>query len=795
MGLNSGWEFTGEWSDAFLAGEPLECRTVELPHTCALTPYNCFDESIYQMLCGYRRRIRVPEAWAGKRVFLNVGAAAHRARVYVNGKLLNEHNCGYTAFRTELTSELKPNEEALIAISVDSRECLDIPPFGFVIDYMTYGGIYREASLEIREQTHISDVFVMADAEGEAACKAAVSGECKGFALRRSIIFNGEIVAADEHRLEALYSEPVEEGDEFTLPKLTVKEAKLWDIDSPSLYVQRTELIKDGSVLDSVETRFGFRTAQFKAEGFFLNGKRIKLRGLNRHQSYPYIGYAAPASIQRFDADILKNELGCNAVRTSHYPQSQHFTDRCDELGLLVFTEIPGWQHIGGDEWKKQAVQNTVEMVEQYRNHPSVILWGVRINESRDDDGLYNRTNAIAHALDPTRQTGGVRCYKKGSLLEDVFTYNDFFHDGTNAGVEKKKKVTPDIKKPYLVTEYNGHMFPTKAFDCEEHRLDHALRHANVLNAVAGEDDIAGSFGWCMADYNTHRDFGSGDRICYHGVCDMFRNKKLAAAVYASQQEQEPVLEISSSMDIGEHPAANRGKLYAFTNADSVRLYKNGRFIKEFAAAGKQYSSLLHPPIEIDDLIGSLIDDESFAPKQAEYVRDLINYSSRYGFSHLKPKHLLRAAWLMLRYRMSFEDAYALYGKYNSNWGDEATLYRFDAIKGGETVRSVFKGPMRELRLNAEASSYELCEGMTYDAALIRITMRDEHDNVQPYYNEAVLLETEGPIELIGPRIAQLRGGMGGAYIKTRGEAGEAKLRLIPLSGAPAELDFTVKIL
>lgn len=98
------------------------------------------------------------------------------------------------------------------------------------------------------------------------------------------------------------------------------------------------------------------------------------------------MGYAAPASMQIFDADILKRELGVNAVRTSHYPQSQDFIRRCDEIGLLVFTEFPGWQHIGDEEWKRQAVQNLKEMIVQYRNHPSIILWGVRINESQDDD-------------------------------------------------------------------------------------------------------------------------------------------------------------------------------------------------------------------------------------------------------------------------------------------------------------------------------------------------------------------------------------------------------------------------
>lgn len=102
--------------------------------------------------------------------------------------------------------------------------------------------------------------------------------------------------------------------------------------------------MRGGEVVDEKSLRFGFRTVRFENDGFYLNGQRIKLRGLNRHQSYAYVGYAMPKSVQELDAEILKNELGVNAVRTSHYPQSQHFISRCDELGLLVFTEIPGWR-------------------------------------------------------------------------------------------------------------------------------------------------------------------------------------------------------------------------------------------------------------------------------------------------------------------------------------------------------------------------------------------------------------------------------------------------------------------
>jgi beta-galactosidase len=543
-----------------------------------------------------------------------------------------------------------------------------------------------------------------------------------------------------------------------------------------------------------VETRIGFRDAQFRTDGFYLNGKKIKLRGLNRHQSYPYTGYAMPASVQRYDADILKNELGCNIVRTSHYPQSPHFIDRCDELGLLVFTEIPGWQHIGGEAWKDQAVKNVEDMVRQYRNHPSIILWGVRINESRDDDALYTRTNTLAHELDPSRQTGGVRCIMKSNLLEDVYTYNDFIHDGNAAGCKKKQAVTSDLNKPYMVTEYNGHMFPTKAFDTEEHRLEHAVRHAVVLNAIAAEEDIAGSTGWCMFDYNTHKDFGSGDRICYHGVLDMFRNHKLAADVYASQGLREPVLSVSTSMNIGEHPAAFRGRVLAFTNADSVRMYRNGTLIREFKPEDSAFPHLPHPPLEIDDFIGDEIrEKEHFAPRQAEYITELINYASRYGYSHLPVELKRKMIWLKLRYGMKFSDAEVLYNKYTNNWGDAAAEYRFDAVKDGAVVASVTKAAVQSLRLHAEVSNSILNDGETYDAALVRITARDQNGNLLPFYQEAVTLETEGPIRLIGPEQAMLRGGMGGTFVRTVGVSGDAVLTLSAPGAEPVKLAFSVR--
>ncbi len=821
--LNDGWGFTKEYTEELLSGTfSGELEKVRLPHTVVETPYNYFDESIYQMVSGYRRIIEAPEEWQGKAVLLTIEAAGHYAEVYLNGEMVISHSNGYTAFTVDLADKLQYGKENCLVVKVDSRESLNIPPFGYVIDYMTYGGLYREVYIDIKEKTYIKDIFVkpvIPDEEilpGEEVSGGKMKERLRSFTFTGKVDYSLTLSDVSEEDLEnSIYKvkqtvyavtidgslgneiitkeaefNPYEDGSTVMKGSIDVQDVSLWDVTSPKLYMVKTLLTKGETVVDEKKVKFGWRKAEFRRDGFFLNGRKLKIRGLNRHQSYPYVGYAMPESMQRLDADIMKFELGLNAARTSHYPQSHYFLDECDRIGLMVFTEIPGWQHIGDDSWKEQAVRNTEEMILEYRNHTSIILWGVRINESQDDDELYARTNDVAHKLDPTRPTGGVRFIKKSHLLEDVYTYNDFVHSGKNQGVDKKSVVTPDVTKPYLISEYNGHMFPTKAFDDEEHRQEHALRHANVLDAVNENRDICGSFGWCMFDYNTHKDFGSGDRICYHGVMDMFRNPKLAAAVYSMHQTKTPVLEVSSSFDIGEHPAGNKGNLYIFTNADSVKMYKNDKFIKEYTHKDSPYKNLRYAPILIDDYIGDAIEEnEDFSPNQAKTIKELLNYTARYGQDYpvnMKAK-MVKALTV---YRMTFADAVDLYGKYVGDWGGAATTFRFEAIRNGEVVKTVTRSAVTKLCITAKISRQELVEGNTYDAALVRIMVCDQFGNVAPFYSEPVQIVTEGPIEVIGPSYALMRGGMGGTMIRTTGQKGAAK---ITLKAAQTE-DITINL-
>lgn len=794
--LNEGWKFSERFEQAMCDTDynDASMKAVRLPHTNREVPFHYFDEHAYQMVCGYRRTFAAKPEWKNKRVFVTFEGVAHTANVFLNGKKLAEHHCGYTAFTAELTDALIWETENVLAVEVDTTEQQNIPPFGFVVDYMTYGGIYRDVYLEIKEQSYISDVFARArfengvtphttEAQLVSTIEIAVGDHGdKAFYARQFLVDGTKALPLGETKLGLGKTEIISK----------VKDITLWTLEEPKCYLLKTELVSNGKVLDAYDVKFGFRKTEFRADGFYLNGVKTRIRGLNRHQSYPYVGYAMPESMQRQDAEILKKELGCNAVRTSHYPQSHYFIDACDSIGLLVFMEFPGWQHIGDHEWKEQALHNLKEMITEFRNHPSIMLWGVRINESQDDDAFYKKTNELAHSLDDSRQTGGVRAHKKSHLFEDVYTYNDFIHDGTNPGCEPKDKVTSDREKGYLISEYNGHMYPTKAYDGEEHRVQHALRHANVLDAVLGHNDIAGSFGWCMFDYNTHKDFGSGDRICYHGVMDMFRNPKLAAAVYACEQEAEPVLELSSSMDIGEHPGCNRGRTFIFSNADSVKMYKNGKFIKEYRTSDSPYKNLKHGPIVIDDYIGEELEkNEPFSKKQAGLLKEALNYVAMHGYQF--PPHIL---WIgikcMVLYHMHFGDAVRLYNKYIGDWGGTSTVYRFEAIKDGKVVKTITKEPMTKAHLKVRASAAELREQNSYDVAEVRISMMDENNNQLYFYNDPLVLKTEGPIELIGPKVIAMQGGMTGAYVKTVGKSGKAALTIESTTGQKETVEFMV---
>lgn len=486
--FNENWTFS-EGFDASNAGIMQEGEIVHLPHNAHDLPLTYFDETEYQRAFLYQKRLPWGEEFEGREVSLVCDGAMADAEVFVNGIKVAQHRDGYTPFEVRLTKILD-RDNNILSIKVDGSENPEIPPFGGQIDYLTYAGIYRDIWLKITDPVSISSVKVETENTLDPLKTAVVqvlmdNPQNRTIAGRVEVDLigpEGEIIASLE---QLVY------GPEANFRFEDMANLSLWTLENPVLYKVAVRLVCDNGGRDDVTIPFGYRTAEFTPEGFKINGNPLKLRGLNRHQSFPYVGYAMGRRAQERDAEILRHDLKCNVVRCSHYPQSPYFLDHCDRIGLLVIEEIPGWQHIGGRLWKAETVENVRRMVTRDWNHPSIIMWGVRVNESADDPVLYGETNALARRLDPSRATGGIRCIEHSELLEDVYTMNDFFHGARD---DFRKDRAPDALRnprdvtglaedvPYLVTEFNGHMFPTKRWDNEERQAEHVMRYLQVLN-------------------------------------------------------------------------------------------------------------------------------------------------------------------------------------------------------------------------------------------------------------------------------------------------------------------------
>jgi beta-galactosidase len=717
--LNHKWLYSGKPAAANVS--EISMSSVTIPHTNKMLPWHGFDDKEYEFISSYKRHFRLPADLRGKRIFVDFGGVMTAAKVSINGKMLGEYKGGYNPFSFELTNDINWKGDNLLAVEVDSTERKDIPPFGNLVDYLTFGGIYRDVAIRAVPEVFIENVFAkpvnvlrndrslniklqlnLGNGVVEGASTPELDRAMKALFLPADLSVETEL--RDGNKVIASKTvENISGTLDSGIVLTDLDNTELWDTQNPKLYNVQVRLLQNKKVLDHYETRIGFREAKFTPEGFYLNGKHLKLRGLNRHQTFPYVGQAAPARVQKRDAWILRKELHCNIVRTSHYPQSTHFLDACDEYGLLVLEEIPGWQHIGDKDWQDLVVHNVDKMITRDWNHPSIILWGVRVNESGDNHDLYTKTNALAHSLDDSRQTGGIR-YRYGSeRLEDVFTMNDFGFP-----------LRPPNHPLYLNTEFSGHMYPTKRGDNVERVREHTHRHARVHDQLASDDKYAGGLGWCAFDYNTHDYFGSGDRICYHGVSDIFRIPKPAAGFYMSQCEpsEQVVLEPAFDWARGDENETFSNALVC-SNCEKLKYYIGDRLIGEVGPDRKTYPSLKYAPFSI-----------------------------------------------------------SLHDGIGKGWEDLRIEGYIDGKKVIERKMSA-RGVDREF--HAAADDKELyADGIDMTRVVFKVT--DEFGNIRPFANAGISLSAEGPGEIVGENPFALFGGVGAVWIKTKQATGVIRL-------------------
>jgi len=695
---------------------------IEIPHNAKDTPFNYFDETELHHSFSYHHIINCDQNMLDKTQVLHFEGALANAVVYVNGQKCATHSDGYTPFDAVISAYLKLGDN-LITVTIDGAENKDIPPFGGAIDYLCYPGIYRNVTLTSYDSVRIKNVKASArDVLTKPSLE--VSTTLQYFStFKHSLSLLVELIDP-KNEIKAQSRFTVDNGETaFPICFDNLTDIELWDTENPVLYQVRVSII-DPAIEDTFVFKTGFRDINFSNDGFFLNGSRLQLIGINRHQSYPYVGYAMGERAQSLDAEIIRNEYGFNMVRTSHYPQAPCFLDRCDELGLLVFEEIPGWQHVGDKAWQQRSLDNVKAMIERDWNHPSIVIWGVRINESEDSSDFYLQSNALARELDDTRQTGGVRCIENSEFLEDVYTMNDFILGDCEEALRDPRLVTGlDHDVPYLVTEYAGHMYPTKRYDCEAWQSEHVMRHLRVLDASQADKRISGAISWCLFDYNTHRDFGSGDKVCYHGVSDMFRIPKFAANVYSSQLEPhvKAVLEPVTYWTRGERPEAAALPLIILTNCDKVEIQIGNSKPAFFYPDKQRFAHLSHPPIIIDQ----------------HNVGD-----------------------------------FPLGG-----WGHAWSDVEFRGYCGQEIMieKTLSSSPLPcNLDINLQT---DVLKAHCADSARVILKALDQHGQLLPYLDDILSVSTSDNLQLLGPSQLVLKGGAIGFWVRAY-EVGEATISI-----------------
>ena len=634
--LDRDWLFAGKIDPAASAAASDSYggfARVTLPHCVVPLSWQNWDASSWEGVFLYRRHFSAPEEFSNRRVFLKFDGVMVTANPSINGTPLPTHKGGYLPFSYELTSLLKKGEN-VIDLNVDSR-FQNVPPEGSprgmsAVDYFVPGGIIRGVSICAVPQIFISDVFAkpMDVLKPERRVEICVQIDAAVVPTRpvhlEVKLMDGDQVVSSTRKSAAI-TQAGKVDASLTLSGLSA--VKLWDVDAPHLYDFVVTLTMDGEPVHDYRSRIGFRDASFTVDGFFLNGRRLRLFGLNRHEIYPYVGYAMAPRMIRRDAEIIRNEFHCNIVRCSHYPQSEAFFEACDELGLMVWEETPGWGYVGDAAFEDLVVENVGDMIRRDRNHASIVIWGVRVNESRNDQPLYRRTTALAKSLDDSRpDSGSMTGFKnwQEEWHEDVYSMDDY-HPAPDGSVE----IFPPLPGvPYMLSETVGqYSYTSKGFNNQYRRAGdvamqcrQAINHAQAHDRAAAFPRFCGVIAWCAFEYGSPVKSYKG--VKNPGVADVFRIPKLGASFYQAQVSPNvnPAIIPNFYWDFGQATPRGPGKDAAiFSNCDRLELFVDGKHHSTVRPDRKNYPNLKyapffadldienggHPELRIDGYVGS----------------------------------------------------------------------------------------------------------------------------------------------------------------------------------------------
>jgi beta-galactosidase len=616
--FGSGWLFGPAAADSNLPGfDDSGLQAVTLPHTVTPLSWQEWDPAAWEREWVYRKHFDAPPQAAGCRVFLDFGAAMTHSTITLNGTDVGDYLGGYLPFSCEITGVLQPAGNVL-AVRLDSGFNLNVPPdrpaptVSTSVDFWQPGGIYREVRLRVVPEVFLADVFakpvnVLDPAARQVVVQATVDAAVvSGGSVEVEISLRDEeaVIAAD--RVPVAFTGPGQAAVTVTLAGLG--DIILWDLDEPKLYHVVATLLVDGQRRHQYRVRTGFREATFALDGFYLNGRRVKLFGVNRHQLFPFAGGAMPARVQARDAEIIRRELNCTMVRCSHYPQSEAFFDACDELGLLAWEEAAGWGYLGDAAWLELASRDIGQMIVRDRNHPCIVIWGARLNETPNNTAFYTSTNELAHGLDDSRPTAGAMAGMRltTDYQQDVFAENDYSSITGPDGAKQPSLEPPvdGVGRPYLVTEAVGTLSGPARFyrrtDTQAVQQGQATAHARVHAIVAADDRYCGVLAWSGIDYPSGAGGNVYQGVKYTGVVDLFREAKPGAAIYQAQVDPRvrPVITPAFYWDFGPvSPVTSLPAAMICANLDRLEVYVGGaHFASVTPDASGDYGSLAYPP-------------------------------------------------------------------------------------------------------------------------------------------------------------------------------------------------------
>lgn len=494
--INDNWTFTKQGVKTVL----------DLPHT-----YNGIDGqggelTYYKGEASYTRIVPKAEGTT----YLRFEGVNNRCEVYINGRKAGAHKGGYSAFNIDVTSYLT-SPKNFVEVVVNNSNHREIYPER--ADFTFYGGIYRSVKLISNvPKTHFSlddygsnGIYITPKINGDVHVKALISGYHSGVTVMYEVLDkNGNIVAYAGNKVRLHVDNPV-----------------LWNgLENPYLYTLRASIYEGGELLDREEIKFGFREIKFDPDkGCFLNGKHIKLNGVSRHQDRETIGNALTYHCHEEDLKLIK-ETGANSIRLAHYQQAQEFYSLCDEMGFLVWAEVPV---ISTFSAKKQnnALQQLEELIKQSFNHASIFCWGVcnEISMGGENKKLLDsikELNDLAHAIDPSRPTTLAQltmCDVGSSMnkITDIMGYNHYYGwymktvEGLNEWLPKYKEACPDM--PLCLSEYGAEAI-LGYYNDDPYQGDYSegyqakfLEH--YFRTIEETDWLWGAYVWNMFDFGS----------------------------------------------------------------------------------------------------------------------------------------------------------------------------------------------------------------------------------------------------------------------------------------------------